>query len=107
MTWTPGRRYKKSYKINDRAYRMIEAARIVIKDSQGILDDDDIDIIRANRAVLELKQAMERERDSEIKQKINLLGDEARSLDNKIRRNSIMVFESEESIPTERTEASK
>ena len=89
MTWTRGRRYKKSYKINDRAYRMIEAARMVIKDGIGILDDDDVDTIRANRAILELRQAMERGRDGEIKQKIELLGDEARGLDNKIRRNSI------------------
>jgi len=85
---------------------MIEAARMVIKDGIGILDDDDVDTIRANRAMLELRQAMERGRDGEIKQKIELLGDEARGLDNKIRRNSILVFESEESTPAE-MEASK
>ena len=93
MTWTQGRRYKKSYRVNDRSYRMIKSARMVIKDSQDILDDDDVDIIRVNRAILELRQAMERERGGEIKQKTNLLGDEARRLDNKIRRNSIIVNE--------------
>ena len=107
MTWIPGRRYKKSYQVDNRAYRMIESAGLVIKDSQGILDDDDVDIIKVNKAVLELKQVMEIERDSETKQKIDSLGDEVRRLDNKIRRNSVIVFESEESAPVEKKEVNK
>ena len=107
MTWTQGRRYKRSYRVHDRAYRMIESARIVVKDSAGILDDDDVDIIRVDTAMLELREAMERERGGEIKQKIDLLGDEARRLDNKIRRNSIIVFESTETTLAEKREANK
>lgn len=91
MPWRPGRRYKQSYKVNDRSCRMIEAARLIIKDGQGILDDDDVDVIRVNKGILELRQAMEKEREGEIKQKIDLLGDEARRLDSKIRRNTIIV----------------
>ncbi len=106
MTWTPGRRYKRSYRVNDRAYRMIESARIVVKDSAGILDDD-VDIIKVDTAILELRAAMESARGDEIKQKINLLRDEARRLDNKIRRNSIIVFESEETTLAEKREANK
>ncbi len=93
MTWTPGRRYTRSYRVHDRAYRMIESARMVVKDSAGILDDDDVDIIRVDAAMLELREAMERERGGEIKQRTDFLGDETRRLDNKIRRNSVIVNE--------------
>ncbi|ODS33498.1 MAG: hypothetical protein SCARUB_01322 [Candidatus Scalindua rubra] len=93
MTWKGGRTIKKEYKVNDRAYRMVVAARGVIKDSKDILDDGDIEVVKVERAILDLKIAMRMDHLKEITTKTNKLADDARDLDNKIRRSTVIVNE--------------
>lgn len=101
MTWKGGRTYKKEYKVSDRAYRQIMAARVVIKDGKDILDDGDIEVVKVERAILDLKAAMRMGHLTEITSETNKLADEVRDLDNKIRRSTVIVSESQQSAAME------